>query len=114
MAGEKQRSNTENLRAPWKPGQSGNPKGRPKKLNTIPDILRAIGEEEGTKNGEHTKLDVVMRKVFEFALAGKSWAVEFIANRTEGKVTETHEIIGRDPIPINLIFKKDADSDDGR
>uniref|UniRef100_A0A6M3IGT4 DUF5681 domain-containing protein n=1 Tax=viral metagenome TaxID=1070528 RepID=A0A6M3IGT4_9ZZZZ len=92
---------------PWKPGQSGNPAGRPKKINTIPDILRSIGEEEGTRDGKYTKLDVVMRKVFEFALDGKSWAVQFIAERTEGKVTETHEIIERQPIPINLIVKKD-------
>ena len=29
-----------------------------------------------------------MRKVFEYALQGKSWAVEFIAERTEGKVRQ--------------------------
>jgi len=103
----KQSKNTDGL-IPWKPGQSGNPKGRPKNIKTIPEILRKIGEEEGTKNGEYTKLDVVMRKVFEYALAGKSWAVQFIAERTEGKVTDTHEIIGNDPIPINIIVNKDG------
>lgn len=111
--GEKQSGNTAHLKPPWKPGQSGNPAGRPKKINTIPDILRAIGERDGKKAGV-TKLDEVMEQVYKFALDGRPWAVEFIANRTEGKVTETHEIIGKDPIPINLIVKKDADSDDGR
>ena len=83
----KQRGNSGNLR-PFKKGQSGNPNGRPKKINTIPDILRKIGEEEGLKDGSKTKLDVVMYKVFQFALEGKPWAVQFIADRTEGKALE--------------------------
>lgn len=71
----------------FKPGVSGNPKGRPKGKRSIPDILRKIGEEEGSIDGK-TKLDVVMRKVFGYALEGKSWAVQFIADRTEGKAVE--------------------------
>jgi len=90
MSTAKQRGNRSGLR-PFKPGQSGNPKGRPPKVRCIPDILRKIGEEPGTRDGEHTKLNVVMRKVFEFALAGKAWAVEFIAERTEGKAIERIE-----------------------
>ena len=74
---------------PFKPGQSGNPKGRPPKVKCIPDILRAIGAEQGTKSGEYNKLDVVLRKVFDYALQGKPWAVQFIADRTEGKPRET-------------------------
>ena len=31
---------------------------------------------------------MVLRKVFEYALQGKAWAVEFIAERTEGKVRQ--------------------------
>ena len=72
----------------WKPGQSGNPNGRPKGVQSIPDILRKIGAEDGTSDGTHSKLDVVLRKVFEYALEGKAWAVEFIASRTEGKAVE--------------------------
>ena len=72
----------------WKPGESGNPNGRPPKIRTIPDILHKIGDEEGTVDGSLTKLDVVLRKVFDYALEGKSWAVQFIADRTEGKPRE--------------------------
>lgn len=63
-------------------------KGRPKGSQSIPDILRKIGEEEGSTDGK-TKLDVVLRKVFGYALEGKGWAVQFIADRTEGKAIET-------------------------
>ena len=71
----------------FKPGVSGNPNGRPKGSQSIPDILRKIGDEEGTTDGK-SKLDVVLYKVFQYALEGKSWAVQFIADRTEGKARE--------------------------
>jgi|TARA_Y100001951_G_C11067901_1_gene144444 hypothetical protein len=74
----------------FKPGVSGNPNGRPKGSQSIPDILRKIGDEEGTTDGK-SKLDVVMYKVFQYALEGKSWAVQFIADRTEGKALERVE-----------------------
>ena len=92
---------------PFKPGQSGNPKGRPPKVRCIPDILRKIGEEEGTKDGQETKLDVVMRKVFKYALDGKSWAVQFIADRTEGKAVERVMQDGS----IEIVWKPLSDTD---
>jgi len=84
----------------WIPGQSGNPDGRPPKPKNIPDILIKIGEEDGTVDGK-TKLDVIMNKVFQFALEGRPWAVQFIADRTEGKATERIEQrITRDEVVI--------------
>ena len=71
----------------FKKGQSGNPKGRPKGVQSIPDLLRKIGSEEGSVDGL-SKLEVVLRKVFGFAVDGKWWAVQFIADRTEGKAIE--------------------------
>ena len=75
----------------FKPGQSGNPNGRPKGMRSIPDILKKIGDEEGTLDGK-SKLDVIMYKVFQYALEGKPWAVQFIADRTEGKAKEFREV----------------------
>ena len=71
----------------FKPGVSGNPNGRPKGIQSIPDILRKIGEEDGTVDGK-SKLDVILYKVFQFAVEGRPWAVQFIADRTEGKARE--------------------------
>ena len=87
-ADKQQGNNKKVVGKPFKKGQSGNPKGRPPKVRTIPDILRKIGEEDGLKDGSKTKLDVVMNRVFGFALEGKPWAVQFIADRTEGKALE--------------------------
>ena len=40
------------------------------------------------KDGSKNKLEVVMSKVFGYALEGRAWAVQFIADRTEGKPKE--------------------------
>ena len=69
----------------FQPGQSGNPKGRPRKEFAIAEILREIGE---SKHGGKTKRQLVLEKVYELALKGVPWAVEFIADRTEGKALE--------------------------
>jgi len=88
----------------WKPGESGNPKGRTPNVKTIPEILRKIGEEQGTnvalEEGGLTKLEVVMSQVYKFAKEGKPWAVQFMAERTEGKVTDTLKIIGDSPAMV--------------
>jgi hypothetical protein len=73
----------------WKPGESGNPKGRPPKAKCIPDILRMIGEEEvDTQKGKITKFEAILRVVYKKAVEGVPWAVEFIADRTEGRAVE--------------------------
>lgn len=73
----------------FKPGLSGNPSGRPPKIKCIPDILLSIGEEEiDTKEGNISKLEAVLRMVFKKAFEGQNWAVQFIADRTEGKAVE--------------------------
>ncbi len=81
-----------------------NKNGRPTGTKSTPDILRKIGmEERKTDNGKIVgeKLDVIMRKVFNEALDGKSWAVQFIADRTEGKAVDRIEAtINKEPIRI--------------
>ena len=84
----------------FKPGVSGNPNGRPKGIQSIPDILRKIGEEDGTVDGK-SKLDVILYKVFQFAVEGSPWAVQFIADRTEGKAKEFRETtVKTEPIKV--------------
>ena len=75
----------------FRSGISGNVKGRPKGIQQIPDILRKIGDEEGSVDGL-TKLEVVLRKVYGFAVEGSAWAVHFIAERTEGKVRQELQV----------------------
>ena len=79
---KKQRSNIDNLK-PFKKGQSGNPKGRPKRAKCIPDILRKITAEKD-KSGV-TKLNLILNNVVNEAIKGDTWSIQFIADRMEGK-----------------------------
>ena len=101
MSADKQRKNNEGgvTGKGWKKGQSGNPKGRPPKVKSIPDILQKIGDEEGTVEG-HSRLEVVMRQVYNYAIEGKAWAVQFIADRTEGKALERVQVQEFEPLRI--------------
>ena len=86
----------------FKPGVSGNPNGRPPKVRCIPDILLTVGEEEiDTKDGKISKLEAVLRMVYKKAFEGQNWAVQFIADRTEGKAKEIREVTNKnEPIKI--------------
>jgi len=61
----------------WKPGQSGNPAGRPKKGETLTDILNERLDKEAFVN-----------KVIELAQSGDRKAIELIWERVEGKVPD--------------------------
>lgn len=98
---------------PWKKGESGNPSGRPPAPICIPNILREIGAEVDPET-KRTRLQGVMAKVFDYADAGQSWAVQFIAERTEGKVKDTLALEGGGTLEVvtRVVRKESAPSDD--
>lgn len=84
---------------PFPPGRSGNPNGRPKKVRHIPDILAKITAERLPPkiraqmaqqfpdiSNRPTFFEAILRVVVFKAMKGESWAVEFVAERMEGKV----------------------------
>lgn len=103
-ANKQQRRNTSGL-TPFRPGQSGNPGGRPKKL-PITDALRRIlgGKLPASVPKASTGEDLVAFALIKKAVGGDLRAIAEIADRTEGKATERHEWSGPDggPIPFEL------------
>jgi hypothetical protein len=85
-----------NLKAPWKPGQSGNPQGRPVGAktglrarliqmldqDTEDDILKIL-EAKGVKLGDKDKAAVISTVVGREAMKGNMQAVKIIAEQTE-------------------------------
>jgi len=70
----------------FKPGNKANPNGR---RGSLKDILDTIGDEvddKGVSNREQ-----IMRKVTAMAKRGDMKAVQFIADRSEGKALERVE-----------------------
>lgn len=88
----------------WIKGQSANPLGRPKKIKCIPDILARIGKmiapediQEKMRKRYRSKDKITMQQAvlmmtYDLAAKGTEWAVEFIAERTEGKAVQSMNI----------------------
>lgn len=81
----KKRGRIENLK-PWKPGQSGNPGGRPKR-DVASEIARAVfeGNEEA-----------IYRALCKALLKGNPRVFLALAERAYGKLTKPVEISGLD------------------
>jgi len=77
----------------WQPGQSGNPKGRPKGERTISHMLRKLGQEVDKDTGM-TQQELVCRALYRLALSehekatDRLKATEMIHDRIEGKPTQ--------------------------
>lgn len=84
----------------WKPGQSGNPKGRPKTGKRLSDVLRRVLAEP-TGEGK-TKADELAGVLWSLAKAGDLDAVKYIYDRLDGKPTESQEISGPGGNPLEL------------
>ena len=91
-----------------------NKNGRPKGTSSIPDLLRRIGEEDVPNElkellkkqfdpddvDKMNMQEAVLRTTFMYAVSGKPWAVQFIADRTEGKPAMTMSIETHEPIQL--------------
>ena len=92
----------------FKKGQSGNPKGvgspgsrqsqsirhLMRKINgekIPPGLYKRIPENSGIPPNS-TMLEAIMIQTFNYALAGRSWAITFVAERLECKITQPIEI----------------------
>jgi|SRR5580698_8973241 hypothetical protein len=112
MAGR--RGKIENLRPPWKPGESGNPSGRPKKrlLSEVygehaelplPEKLRLkLGLWEGA-----TFADALTRGLFLSALDGNPSAARELREATEGRADiRPKEPAGDVQIQYTVIYEQ--------
>ena len=96
---EERKYNTQNLTHPKRqPGQSGNPKGRPKGIVSITDTLRKVIEKKMetidpvTKNKDRKKIkEIIALALVGKALKGDVRAIQEMRDRLEGKVTQKVE-----------------------
>ncbi len=87
---------------PFKKGQSGNPKGRPKSaLKDIKVVLQDLLGQE--KNGAQL-IDGLMTVVVNKALKGDLKAVEMLLGYTYGKATQRTEITGAEGEKIDFTI----------
>ena len=99
----------------FKPGQSGNPKGRPVGAKTglrarlmqmldqeaEPEILKVF-EAKGIKLNDKDKAAVIAHVVGREALKGNMQAVKIISEQTEVPMPKAVELSGRDGSPLSV------------
>ena len=94
-------SKEKNLK-PFKKGQSGNPGGRPK-WKHITEMLK--------HEDNQGKLEELVHVVYKKALSGDMRAVEFIADRLEGKVAHRLQVSPANDKPIKVFSIEGVDPD---
>jgi hypothetical protein len=85
----------------WKPGQSGNPLGRPKKGHSITETIKAMMDEKPEiKRALGTK-------VLEMALKGDMYAIRMIWGYLDGMPTQDLTSGGEKLEPVKVIVVED-------
>jgi hypothetical protein len=92
---------------PFKPGQSGNPKGRPKKSDCLIDC---INKELSSKsvNGVSTREQIIASALVGMAEKGNLKAIEILMTYTTIKPVQAHEITGANGGPVQLQWIEDG------
>jgi hypothetical protein len=88
----------------FRPGQSGNPSGRPRK--TLTEAYKDLLDTKYPNDPEgRTYAQVIAMSVLELAAKGNIRAAIEAADRTEGKVASQNEVSGAncEPIPIKFV-----------
>lgn len=88
----------ENL-TPFKPGQSGNPHGRPKKL---PAIDKLMADVLGSEDDDNSEAKAILNALVTRAKKGDTRAAEILLDRGYGKPKQQVEIQG-DPVKTYVI-----------
>lgn len=102
----------------FKPGQSGNPGGRPKKL-AITDLLKEqldkpIPEAMKAKlppifsevyGDSPTFADMIAFKLVAMSAKGDMFAMKELLDRVEGKVAQTQKLEGPDGGPVQFMIR---------
>jgi len=88
----------------FKPGQSGNPKGRPPG-KSVSYHLKEIQEEIDADTGK-TEGRLLAEKLQKMAKRGHSKAIDVVVDRTEGKLTQP---VNLEEASINVTYTKEKD-----
>ena len=90
MAADKQRRNRGR---PWKPGESGNPRGRPPKQESLTSLLKEELDRISPEDTEgRTWRELIVLATLRLACQGNRAALQEIWNRSDGKVTKEIEL----------------------
>ena len=81
---------------PFEPGQSGNPSGAVWNRPFWDALRRACAQEDGKR------LRASAEKLLDAAANGEPWAIQALADRTDGRPKQSTELSGPDGKSISL------------
>lgn len=93
---------------PFKPGQSGNPKGRGLKEKWATEAIRMALKEDDPVTGKKN-LRAVAEKLVSEAKDGNVQAMKEIFDRLEGKPAQSMELSGNPDAPLQVVSAKPLD-----
>lgn len=71
----------------WKPGETGNPNGARKPRRFLAALELALTQDDGKR------LRACAEKLLTLAAEGQPWAVQFLAERLDGKAEQTVNVV---------------------
>lgn len=108
-------ANEQNLK-PFKPGQSGNPAGRPVGARSVKSILRDLVDlpvpVKGDDGATHTitRLEGMLAQLVKQAGDGDLASLDRVLDRLEGKPETTNKTVGDPERPVHTQLSVDPDT----
>lgn len=100
----------------WKKGTSGNPRGRPKKRDSLTSLLKEeIAKICPADREKRTWKELIVRATLQLAMKGNATALKEIWERLDGKVLQPErlQLAGTEggEIKINVVYENDPGSE---
>jgi len=93
---KKKQGNPQNLMPPWKPGQSGNPNGRPVGSVSLVERLKAYLRRHPEE------VENIVKTLVKEGKMGNMVATKEMLDRIDGRVVERHKLEAE--LPVKLLF----------
>lgn len=94
-------------RTSWKPGESGNPRGRPLKGQSMAEAIRDELDDSG--RGRTTKRQRIARKAVALAIGGDAAAMRYVRDTTEGTPQRNVNLSGDLDVGVTIVLTEDED-----
>ena len=101
----------------WKKGVSGNPRGRPKKRDSLTSLLKEeIAKICPADREKRTWKELVVRATLQLAMKGNATALKEIWERLDGKIVQPEKVQLTGPegrgVEISVVYENESGSGD--
>jgi hypothetical protein len=99
-----------NKETQFKKGKSGNPKGRPKKGETLTEILEEYLDTKEKVKDKKTRKQKLIEKAVALAMKGDLTALKYVWNRLDGLPTQSIEANIKNTIIVDIDEEGEEDA----